>query len=153
MSRTIRHLLDKKGSQVHTIGQDQTVYEAIEQMDQHRVGSLVVVDAPASNRVVGIITERDYLRKIALAGRTSQTTHVKEIMTANPVVVGPNRAIEAVMEIMTAKRVRHLPVMEGETLVGLISIGDVVQAVSKEQETTIHYLEGVLNGTNPLMPH
>lgn len=142
----IRHVLDAKGHQVHAIGPNDTVYDAVQKMVEVNAGSLLVVEG---QQIRGIITERDYLRRIALAGRTSRTTQVQEIMTTEVVIVQPSTAVEEAMAIMTAKRIRHLPVVEGEKLVGIVSIGDLVKQVSQDREYEIRYLTEYITGKYP----
>ncbi len=143
MSTPISSILNRKGRQVVTIGPEATVYEAIARMVEHNVGSIVVVH---DQQVVGIFTERDYLRRIALQGRTSKTTQIREVMTANVLCVGPRSTVEECMALMTRQKCRHLPVLDGTTLVGLISIGDCVRAISEQAraqvDTLTHYVAG-----------
>jgi len=115
-------------------------------MVDHNAGSLLVVDA---GEIRGIITERDYLREIVLKGRTSKTTEVRAIMTAELVCVGPNDSIDECMAVMTEKRIRHLPVLEHGRLAGLISIGDVVKQLSRDQKAQIRYLTDYITGKYP----
>ncbi len=144
----IKHILEHKGDTVHTIGPDATVLEAVEKMAGNSVGSLLVMEGP---RICGIITERDYLRHIVLKGRTSRDTPVRKIMTGDDklVFVSPNTAVEIAMAIMTEKRIRHLPVFEDGVLVGLISVGDLVKQVSRDQNAEIHYLREYIAGSYP----
>jgi len=139
---TIGQLLQSKGTEVETIDQGATVYEALEHMADKEIGSLVVLkgDKPA-----GLITERDYARNIALKGRTSKQTRLREIISHHVPVVQPEQSIEEAMAIMTEKRVRHLPVMQGETLVGIISIGDLVKAIIENQQFVIEQLVSYIN--------
>jgi IMP dehydrogenase len=142
----VADLLRAKGRTVHTIESRATVYDAVKRMVDQNVGSLLVVDGA---EVRGIITERDYLREIALKGRTSKTTPVSEIMTARLVCVGPDQSIEECMAIMTEKRIRHLPVLEDGRLAGLVSIGDLVKQLSKDQRFQIQYLTDYITGKYP----
>lgn len=142
----VADLLRVKGSAIYTISSDQTVYEAIVEMVRHNVGSLLVLEG---DDPVGIITERDYLREIALRGRTSRNTEVREIMSRTVIVVDPNRSLEDCMAIMTERRVRHLPVLDDGRLVGLVSIGDVVKRLSNDQEVEIRYLTDYITGKYP----
>lgn len=142
----VADLLARKGPQVHTITADATVYDAIEKMVQHNVGSLLIVDGEA---IAGIFTERDYLRRIALQGRTSRTTRVREVMTSRLVCVEPHRSLEECLAIMTQERIRHLPVMDGSRVVGMLSIGDLVRHLSQEQEVQIRYLTDYITGKYP----
>ena len=139
-------LLRAKGREVHTVSPAATVYEAVDRMVRHNVGSLLVVEG---DEIHGIITERDYLREIVLKGRTSRDTPVREVMTARVVCVGPDDTIEGCMAIMTEKRIRHLPVLEGGQLAGVISIGDVVKRLSMDQKAEIRYLTDYITGKYP----
>ena len=144
--KNVREILDEKGRQVHTIGPDQTVYEAIERMAEVEVGALPVVE---EGRLVGIISERDYARKVILAGRSSRHTPVRDVMTPGPVSVGEDISVEACMALMTHKRFRHLPVLRDGKLVGIVSLGDLVRAVIAEQEMHIRHLEAYIYGRYP----
>lgn len=141
--KTIRELLHEKGDKVWTIGPEASVYHALEEMAQHRIGSLVVVEA---GRPVGLISERDYALKVALKGRSSRDTLVQDIMTRRVAVVAPTQTVEECMALMTEKRVRHLPVLEDGQLVGLVSIGDLVKAIISEQQFIIEQLEHYIAG-------
>jgi CBS domain-containing protein len=141
--RTVRELLKTKGRQVWSVKPADTVYEALVVMAARNVGALVVLEG---DRLVGILSERDYARKVALRGKTSRDTLVHEIMTAHPVCVRPGQSIEECMALMTDKRIRHLPVIEGDELVGVISIGDVVKDIISEQEFVIEQLENYITG-------
>ena len=140
---TVKELLREKGSQVWTITPQATVYEALELMATKNIGSLVVLE---EGNVAGMFTERDYARKVVLQGRSSKTTTVGELETQDVLYVGPDDSIENCMALMTDKRLRHLPVMENEKLVGLVSIGDVVKAVISDREFTIRELERYITG-------
>ena len=142
MNTKIRILLDRKGHEVHSIRADQSVYEAISEMDTKRVGSLIVMDG---EEVAGIITERDYLRKVILRGRSSKETSVETIMSRNLVSIGPDHTIEDAMSLVTEKRCRHLPVFEGRQLIGILSIGDLVKWVIASQQFEIHVLEDYIS--------
>jgi CBS domain-containing protein len=145
MGRVVE-LIRAKGPDVYSIESVATVYDAVRRMVDHNVGSLLVVDGP---EIRGIITERDYLREIVLKGRTSRTTRVGEIMTAQVIVVTPHHSIEECMAIMTDRRIRHLPVVDEGSLVGLVSIGDVVKQLSKDQKAEIRYLTDYITGKYP----
>lgn len=143
----VADLLDIKGREVHTIPSTATVYEAVERMVRRNVGCLLVVDGTA---IRGIVTERDYLRQIVLKGRTSRTTQVHEIMTAEVVCAHADDTLEACMAVMTEKRIRHLPVLDEGRLAGLISIGDVVRQLSRDQTAEIRYLTDYITGKYPV---
>jgi CBS domain-containing protein len=134
----VAKVLEGKGSEVLTIDAEATVFEAIKRMVDANVGALLVTDG---GRVVGIVTERDYLRRVTLEGRTEKETLVREIMTSPPVYVTPETSVEECMAVMTERRIRHLPVFaEGRDLVGVVSIGDLVKFKSKEQDFQIRFL-------------
>ncbi len=150
---TVRELLEKKGHDVHTVATTATVYEALERMAEKNVGAVLVVDE--SGTVKGIFSERDYARKIIVKGRSAHSTRVKDIMSSPVLYVQPDTTIRECMALMTAKRVRHLPVLDAGQLDGVVSIGDVVKAVISEQEALIsqqgflisqleHYIAGSL---------
>jgi CBS domain-containing protein len=142
--KTVGELLRNKGYQIYSIGPDATVYDALTLMAQKDVGALVVLDA---DQLIGIISERDYARKVILRGKTSRETAVREIMTEKVVYVRPEQTIEACMALMTNKRVRHLPVLDDDHhLIGVISIGDVVKNIISEQEFMIEQLENYITG-------
>ncbi len=138
MTQTVRDVLERKGRQVWSVRPDATVYEALQLMAEKEIGALLVVEG---ERPVGIFTERDYARQVILKGKASKDTPVRDVMTARVVFVRPEQTVEDCMALMTDKRVRHLPVMEGEHLAGLLSIGDVVKAVISEKQFIIEQLE------------
>ena len=140
---TVRNVLDHKGFEVHHIHPDASVLDAITIMAERQIGALVVLDG---GNLVGIITERDYARKIALKGRTSPGTPVREIMSARVIFVRLDQTVEECMAVMTAKAVRHLPVLEREKLVGIVSIGDLVKSIIADQQFTIEQLEHYIQG-------
>lgn len=143
---TVADILARKGSTVYTVAPDATVYEAIKKMVEKKVGALLVLrDA----ELVGIITERDYLREVILKDRTSVNTRVASIMSTRLVCVDPGTRLAECMAIMTEKRFRHLPVMQGRDLVGLVSVGDIVKHLSAEQAFQIRYLTDYIKGTYP----
>ncbi len=146
MTRTVEDLLRRKGSDVLTVDENATVYEAIEIMEARRVGSIIVTSAGAT---VGIFTERDYLRRIVLQGRTSRTTLTSEAMTSNLITVEPNSSIPDCMALMTAHRIRHLPVTREGQLVGILSIGDIVKALLVETQAKAQHLESLISGSYP----
>ena len=141
--QTIKQLLESKGSNILTTGPDSSVYEAIKTMADHHVGSLLVME---NDNLAGIITERDYSRKVILKGKSSKDTPVKDIMATNVLCVQPEKTVEECMALMTDKRVRHLPVIEGDKVVGIISIGDLVKAIISEQKFMIEQLEHYISG-------
>ncbi|MCH7686239.1 MAG: CBS domain-containing protein [Planctomycetes bacterium] len=143
MDNTLQRLLNKKGQEVYSIQANQTVYEAIAEMDQRNVGGLIVKD---DEKIVGIITERDYMRKVILKGRSSKETPVEAIMSRDLVSVTPEHKIQQAMELMTEKRCRHLPVFKDEQLVGMLSIGDLVKAIIADQELQIQILKDYVSG-------
>jgi CBS domain-containing protein len=134
---TVSEILAGKEGGVLSIDGDATVYEAVERMVESNVGSLLV---EVDGRIDGIFTERDYLRRVTLEGRTDRESRVREIMTAPLVVVSPGTSVEECMSLMTERRIRHLPVVEGGAVIGLVSIGDVVKFNSKQQSHQIQYL-------------
>ncbi len=139
---TVRQILDRK-PEVYWVDPGTSVFEALSLMAERNVGALVVLD---HDQLVGIFSERDYARKIILQGKSSRDTPVREIMTTQVVCVGPQRSAEDCMALMTDKRVRHLPVMEQGSVVGVVSIGDVVKAVLEDQRFQIEQLEGFIKG-------
>jgi CBS domain-containing protein len=141
--KIVRDILQKKGSEVHIISPEATVYEALQMMADKNVGALLVVKG---DEVAGMISERDYARKIALKGKFSKDVPVSEIMTTRIVRVDPYQEIESCMELMSDKHVRHLPVIENERIVGIISIGDIVKAIIEHKEEIIHQLENYIKG-------
>lgn len=142
--KTVAEILKSKGSPVvYTIGPDSSVYEAIKLMAQHSIGALVVLEG---EQVVGIVTERDYSRKVILMDRSSSSTPVRAIMTGAVIYVQPGDDNQSCMALMTERRLRHLPVMADGKLVGLISIGDLVKDIINEQEFIISQLERYISG-------
>lgn len=140
---TIQELLAAKGSHVWCISPDATVYDAIEMMSARNVGALLVTQGEI---LVGIITERDYTRKVALKGKVSKQTAVREILSGNVVSVTPASTVQECMHLMTDHRVRHLPVLEGDRIAGIISIGDLVNWIISAQSSTIHQLQTYISG-------
>lgn len=141
--KLVRELLADKGSEVWRIGPEASVYQALEQIADKDIGALLVMD---DDRVAGLITERDYARKVVLAGRSSRDTPVRDVMSAQVLTVRPDQTVEDCMALMTGRRVRHLPVMDGERLCGLVSIGDLVKALIAEQQHIIDQLETYISG-------
>ncbi|MCG6921810.1 MAG: CBS domain-containing protein [Acidobacteriota bacterium] len=142
--KTVTHILEAKGPEVHTIGPDDSVLDALKRMAEKGVGALVVTDA--EGRIVGLLSERDYARKVVLLGRVSKDTPTRDIMTAEVVCVSPEQSVDTCMGLMTQKHIRHLPVVAEERLVGLISIGDVVKAVIDDHKFAIEQLEHYIMG-------
>jgi CBS domain-containing protein len=140
---TVNQILKEKGRAVWTIAPEAKVFEALKLMAEKSVGALVVTD---KGKVSGIISERDYARKIALMGRLSQDTPVKDIMTTQIYVVHPGTTADECMTLMTDRHIRHLPVMDKEELAGVISIGDVVKSIISQQKLTIEQLENYIMG-------
>ena len=141
---TVAQILQEKGHSAWSISPDASVYDALRLMADKDIGALLVVE---ETRLIGILSERDYARKIILKGKRSQDTQVREIMTEDVVYVSPEQTIEECMALMTAKRVRHLPVLAHDQLLGIISIGDAVKAVISEKEFLIHQLERYIVGS------
>ena len=139
----VSEILRGKGGDVLKIEASATVFEALTKVVEKNVGSILVTE---DDKVVGIMTERDYLRKVAIHGRTSHDTQVREIMSAPLVYVTPETTIEESMAIMTDRRIRHLPVVEDDDVVGIISIGDLVKFQSQEQSFQIQYLTDYISG-------
>ena len=142
MDIQIKTVLDKKGHDTYSIQTRQSVYEAIAEMNTHNVGSLLVKDG---DKVVGIITERDYTRKVILMGRASKDTPVETIMTRGLVVVSPTDSVKDAMKLMTERRCRHLPVFDGDQLVGMLSIGDLVKEIIAGLEFENQILEDYIH--------
>jgi CBS domain-containing protein len=140
---TIKHILATKGSEVWSVSPDASVYDAIRQMAERGVGALLVMEG---ERLAGIVSERDYARKVILEGRASRETPVADIMTADLVLASPDQGVEHCLATMTAHRVRHLPVVQAERVVGMVSIGDLVKAVIADQQHTIEELERYIAG-------
>jgi len=143
--QTVKTILLNKGAGILTIAPDATVFEAIKLMSEKNVGGLVVID---NEKLVGIITERDYTRKVILEGRSSKETLVKDIMTEKVLTVKPDNTKEECMSIMMEKHVSHLPVIENDRIIGMVTIGDVVRAIMAEQHFTIDDLQSDRNLRN-----
>jgi CBS domain-containing protein len=140
---SVAQILRGKGHEVWSISPDATIFEALQLMAEKNVGALLVVQA---DRLVGIFSERDYARKVVLLGRSSKETPIREVMTERVTYVEPHQTTEDCMAIMTTRHFRHLPVLDGDKIVGVISIGDVVKAIIEKQEFTIEQLEHYITG-------
>ena len=136
--KTVSMVLGAKGHDVWRVRPDASVLEALKVMAEHGIGALIVMDG---DRLVGLFSERDYARKVILKGKSSATTLVREIMSSEVIVVQPSQSIKECMKLMTHHRVRHLPVLEDNRMMGILSIGDVVKAIISEQRSMIHDLE------------
>ena len=139
----VRHLLQTKGSTIFSVAPDAPVLEAIKQMAEHRIGALLVL---VNGELVGVVSERDYARKVILQGKSSSQTAVSDIMSGTPITVGPDTDVFDCMRLCTDRRIRHLPVVEDGKLVGVISIGDLVKAVIDAQAEQIEHLERYITG-------
>lgn len=144
MKSTVKELLEEKGSNVWTISQNETVYNGLVMMAKKDVGALLVIDD--EGKLVGMFSERDYARKIVLLGKTSKDTKIGDMMTTEISIVKPENTIQNCLALMTKKKVRHLPVIDQNKLVGIVSIGDAVNRVITDQEETIHNLEDYIYG-------
>jgi CBS domain-containing protein len=145
--KTVKNILEGKGRQIYWISPEKTVFDALKLMAEKDVGALIVMD---EGNVVGIMSERDYARKVALEGKSSKDLAVREIMSDRVMFVNPFRSSEECISLMTNKRVRHLPVMENNKIIGLISIGDVVKAVIDEKQFHIDQLVHYIKGKPPI---
>jgi CBS domain-containing protein len=143
MADTVSSILRYKGHHVWSVSPDESVFQAISLMADKGIGALVVI---AAERLVGIISERDYARKVVLHGKSSRDTPVRDIMTSPVVSVSPDQTVDDCMRLVTTKRIRHLPVVQGEKVVGVVSIGDLVQRVISTQGETIQYLQEYIVG-------
>ena len=143
ISTAAKTLLEHKCRNIWTIAPAATVYQAIQMMSEKNIGALPVVDG---TRLVGMISERDYMSKVALHGKSSRETPVSDIMTREIVTVGPDQNISACLEIITEHRIRHLPVLDGGVLLGIISIGDLVKWIIETQRMTIQQLNAYISG-------
>ena len=140
---TINELLDQKGSKVWSVSPQNTVYEAIQLMSEKNVGALLVTDG---GKLVGILSERDYTRKVALKGKSSKETAVREITSGSVITVNSENTVEDCMRLMSEHRIRHLPVVNGNQIVGVISIGDLVNWIISAQTSTINHLQTYISG-------
>ena len=139
----VAHLLQGKGSDVWSIGPEASVYDAIKMMAEKSVGALLVME---TGSLAGIISERDYARKVILRGKSSTETPVREIMTGRVFYVHPEQSVEECMALMTEKHIRHLPVLRGDQVAGIVSIGDLVKALISDREIRIQQLENYITG-------
>ena len=140
---TVRHILERKGQEVHAVRPDQTVLDALKLMAEANIGSVMVM---SGDKVEGIFTERLCARKVFLEGKAAPTTPVREVMEANVICVRPEQSTEACMELMTERRISHLPVMSEDRLVGLVSIGDIMKSLVDHRESRISQLEDYVSG-------
>jgi CBS domain-containing protein len=143
LTGSIRSILEQKRGVIHTAAPSDSVFDAIKKMAEKEVGALIVVD---DEHVVGIVSERDYARKVILRGHSSKEITVAQIMSSPVIFVDPEYSMEECMRIITDQRIRHLPVMRGSRLIGIISIGDLVNAILSEQSETIRHLEAYISG-------
>ena len=142
----VKNLLESKGRDVHMIDANATIFSALEELAKYDIGALVVVDK--HKNIVGIFSERDYARKVTLKGKSSKKAKVKEMMTTMVYYVKPDNYLRECLEVMTKKRTRHLPVKDGDKIVGIVSIGDIVNRMIDEQKTKINYLENYIVGSD-----
>ena len=141
--KLVKQLLDNKGHEIHSIEPDASVFDAIKLMAEKEIGALLVMEG---DKLAGIISERDYARKVILKGRSSRETPIKDIMTVQVTYAHPEQSVQECMAVMTDKRIRHLPILENNVVVGMISIGDLVKAIIAEQQFTIEQLEQYISG-------
>lgn len=139
----VRNILESKGGSIFSVEPSTIVYHAIEMMAQKNIGGLLICEG---GKLVGIFTERDYARKLILKGKSSKETPIGDLMTKNPFTVSPDSSIEECMQLMSNRRIRHLPVIDNGNLVGVISIGDVVRFIIEEQKSIIAHLESYIAG-------
>ena len=142
-NNTISEILNRKGAAAWSISPDATVFEAIQLMADKNVGAVLVTE---NGKLVGIISERDYTRKVVLKGKASKTTAVREVLSSQIIHVSPSHTVEECMRLMTDHHIRHLPVLEGDKIVGVISIGDLVNWIISAQHTTISQLQTYITG-------
>ncbi len=138
---SIRDILREKGTKVQSIDPNENVYEALRQMDEHGIGALLVMEG---DKPIGLFSERDYARKLALRGLRSRETTVRTIMSSPVLTISPDASVQQGLSMMTEKFIRHLPVVDGSRVIGMVSIGDLVKAVIKDQESLIEQLESYL---------
>ncbi len=141
--KLVKHILNSKGHEILSVKPNDTVFDAVKLMADKSIGSLLVMNG---DKLVGIVTERDYARKVILEGKSSKDSSVKEVMNSKVLCVSPDQTVDECMALMTDKRVRHLPVLDHKHVVGIISIGDLVNAVISEQQILIDHLEHYIQG-------
>lgn len=141
--KKVEHILSGKGGQIWSVSPADTVFDALRLMSDKHLGALLVLE---DDHLVGIVSERDYARKVILKGRFSHATQVRDIMSGNVVCARPDQSIEESMAVMTDRRIRHLPVLDGDQVIGVVSIGDLVKAVIAEQQFVIEQLEHYITG-------
>lgn len=141
--KLVKHVLDSKGSDIISIAMNASVLDAIKLMAEKAIGSLLIMDGSA---LKGIVTERDYARKVIIKGRSSKSTEVSEIMTTDVYTASPGETVNHCMSLMTKYKIRHLPVVDDGTVVGMISIGDLVEAIIRDQQEEIEQLEHYISG-------
>lgn len=141
--KTARQLLEAKGNRIYSVSPDTLVYDAIVALSEYRIGALLVLDG---ERLAGVFSERDYAREVVLKGKTSKTTPVKEVMSTTVITVTPDQTVEECMGLMSGKRIRHLPVIQDGKVLGVLSIGDLVQATIEYQQFLIKQLESYIQG-------
>jgi len=141
--KLVKHLLDSKGRHIVSVAPGASVFEAIKIMADKTIGSLLVME---DDEICGIITERDYARKVIIKGRSSESTMVSEIMSTKVLTTSSSQSVNSCMELMTEKRIRHLPVVEDNRVIGMISIGDLVEAIISDQQEEIQQLEHYISG-------
>ncbi len=143
MTKLVSDILDSKGHEVWAVKPDDTVFDSLQLMAEKEIGALLVMEG---DRLVGIVTERDYARKVILEGKSSKTSSVAEVMTTRVLCVTPERTIDECMALMTDKRARHLPVLDHKRVIGVISIGDLVKTMISEQQVLIDQLQHYISG-------
>lgn len=141
--KTVRQLLEIKGNLIHSVSPDTTIYDALVIMAQNRIGALLVCE---NKQLAGVFSERDYAREVVLKGKTSRGTPVKEVMSTTVITVGPDDDVEDCMNLMSGKRIRHLPVIENNVVIGVLSIGDLVKETIAYQQRLIKQLESYIQG-------
>ncbi|MEO5912158.1 MAG: CBS domain-containing protein [Pelobium sp.] len=138
----VNQILSQKEIRLITISAEATVYEALQIMMEYNISAILITD---SDQLSGIFTERDYARKVVLKGKSSKEVHIKDVMTAAPIVISPEDSLDHCMELMTHKHFRHLPVIENDKLIGMVSIGDLVKYIIEDQKQTIKNLESYIS--------